>query len=145
MATDLWFEDMHRSADELVARGAQLAGQEKPQESAALLAVTPPYHILTIAGPNLSGFEEGKEEGTKAATYLELRPSRKRVSPEAVQFFRQGERLAQVIVFFPREVEGTPVIPASEGKAEFHSRAGKSEIKASFDLRKMVRDGQPDL
>ncbi|WP_340527323.1 AMP-binding protein, partial [Cupriavidus necator] len=26
MATDLWFEDMHRSGEELLARGARLAG-----------------------------------------------------------------------------------------------------------------------
>ena len=127
-------------------RSAQLAGRENAEESAAILAVTPPYYILAVAGPNLSAFDAMKEEGTKAATYLELKQSKKRISPDAVQFFRQGEWLTQVIIFFPREAEATPLIGPTESKVEFHCRVGKSELEAGFDLRKMVtQDGKPDL
>ncbi len=127
-------------------RSTQLAGRENAEESAAILAATPPYYIVAVVGPNLSAFEEMKEEGTKAASYLELKASKKRISPDAAQFIRQNERLVQVIIFFPREAEGTPTIAESETKVEFHCRAGKSDIETAFDLRKMVtRDGKPDL
>ncbi|HSC78002.1 MAG TPA: hypothetical protein VLB32_05505 [Candidatus Acidoferrales bacterium] len=127
-------------------RAAQLAGRENPEESAAILAATPPYHILAVVGPNLSAFDEMKEEGTKAASYLELKTSKKRIAPEAVQFIRQNGRVLQVIIFFPKEAEGAPTIAESETKVEFHCRAGKGEIETGFDLRKMVtRDGKPDL
>ena len=127
-------------------RSTQLAGRENPEESATILAATPPYYILVVAGPNLSAFAEMKEEGTKAASYLELKQSKKRITPDAAQFIRQGERLTQVIVFFPREAEATPLIEPTESKVEFHCRVGKSEIEAGFDLRKMVtQDGKPDL
>jgi len=127
-------------------RAAQLAGRENPEESAAILAANPPYYILAVVGPNLSAFEEMKEEGTKAASYLELKTSKKRIAPEAAQFIRQNGRVLQVIIFFPREAEGAPTIAEAETKVEFHCRAGKSEIETAFDLRKMVaRDGKPDL
>ncbi len=127
-------------------RGAQLAGRENPEESAAILAANPPYFILAVVGPNLSAFDEMKEQGTQGASYLELKASNKRISPEAVQFFRQGGQLTQVIIFFARQAEGTPVIDPSETKVEFHCRVGKNEIEAGFDPRKMVtQDGKPDL
>ncbi len=127
-------------------RGAQLAGRENPEESAAILAANPPYFILAVVGSNLSAFDEMKEERTKAASYLELKSSKKRISPDAVQFFRQGGRLTQVIIFFARQVEDTPVIDPSETKVDFHCQVGKSELEAGFDLRKMVtQDGKPDL
>ncbi len=127
-------------------RSAQLAARENAEESAAILAVTPPYYILAVVGPNLNAFEEMKEDGTKAASYLELKTSKKRIAPEAAQFIRQNGRVLQVIIFFPREAEGTLTIAESEIKVEFHCRAGKSEIETTFDLRKMVtRDGKPDL
>ncbi|HXE75400.1 MAG TPA: hypothetical protein VNN18_07180 [Candidatus Xenobia bacterium] len=127
-------------------RSAQLAGREDPENSKAMLAAAPPSYILSVLGSNMTGFEEIKEEGTKAAAYLELKSSKMRVTPDQVQFFRPGGRLAQVFIFFPREAEGKPVIPATENKVEFHCRVGKNEIEATFDLRKMVtRDGKPDL
>lgn len=127
-------------------RSAQLAGRENAEESAVILAANPPYYILAVVGSNLSAFDEMKEEGTKAASYLELKASKKRISPEAAQFIRQNGRVVQVIIFFPREAEGAPTIAESESKVEFHCRAGRSEIETAFDLRKMVaRDGKPDL
>ena len=127
-------------------RSAQLAGREDAENSRAMLAAAPPSYILSVLGSNMSAFEGMKEEGIKAATYLELKSNKTRVSPDQVQFFRPGGRLAQVFIFFPREAEGKPVIGPAESKVEFHCRVGKSDVEATFDLRKMVtRDGKPDL
>ena len=127
------------------ARQLQMQGAANDEAVAQFLSQTPPHHVIVVVGADLSSFEVLKEEGVQKVTYLELKQSKQHLAPTSVQFFRQGSQLTGVQFFFPREVDGKPAIGPGENKLTFHCDAGDSKIAAEFDLRKMVRDGKPDL
>ncbi|MEE9234132.1 MAG: hypothetical protein V3U28_01665, partial [Candidatus Acidoferrales bacterium] len=71
------------------------------------------------------------------------RHSKRKISP--VRVMSPGAKLTTYF-FFPRELDGEPVIGPDEKKVKFVWEWGEDKkIEVDFDLRKMVRDGQPDL
>lgn len=126
-------------------RQLQLQGLASDAAAAQLLSQTPPQHVIVILGADLSPFEQLKGEEVQKGSYLELKTSKQRVPAAGVQFFRQESRLTGVEFFFPREIEGKPAIAPTENKVTFHCDLSATKIEADFDLRKMARDGKPDL
>jgi hypothetical protein len=78
--------------------------------------------------------------------YLQPKRSGQRVLPTWV-----GGNGLQTVFRFPRELDGKPSIEPQETKVEFSccgvriADGKRKSLKVTFDLRKMVRDGKPDL
>jgi hypothetical protein len=83
---------------------------------------------------------ESSRESLSDFTYLQPRKSKEKIP--AAKIVPSGQSF---IFYFPREVEGRPIIGPEEKKVRFHTKLGKQKIQTDFDLRKMLRNGQPDL
>lgn len=126
-----------------------------------------PEHIIIWVVPELQykGFTAGIEFSMRLRptqtpeAYLEPRGSKQKVLPASVDYLANGFAL-----IFPRYLDGKPLFGPNEKKVRFNCKAilqrihdrsviglrGPSlpqvfRLQVDFDLRKMVRDGKPDL
>jgi len=87
------------------------------------------------------------EEFLRDNTYLQPKHSREKVPPLRVERFQiAGLSGTHVLFFFPRKVNGKLTIRPDEKNVKFQCKLRwKRKVDVTFDLRKMVRDGKPDL
>lgn len=78
----------------------------------------------------------------RQSAYLQPKRSKQRIPATRVSDSEFGR-----LLYFPRELNGKPIIGPQDTKVEFSccKVEGQKPIKVTFDLRKMVRDGKPDL
>lgn len=126
-------------------RRQQLRGLSNPEEATRLLSGVPPHYVIVVVGSDMRGFQSQTEEGVKGSSYLELKQSKQRIVPEIVRLVRQGDKVVEADLFFPREREGKLAIGPEEKGVKFACKVGTLSITADFDLRKMSRAGVPDL
>ncbi len=85
--------------------------------------------------------------------HLEFKHSKQKVKNTRTEFVLERELVVGVVFYFPREVDGKPLIQHGDGKLTFQCVMRNSGrflppntiVRAEFDLRKMARDGKPDL
>lgn len=130
---------------QVLVRRRQLAGNIKEEEAAQFLSSKPTQYVLIVFGPDMRGFQGVNEEAVKASAYLEFKQSRQKLSPETVRYIRAGEKLVEVHFYFPRQAGDKPLPTPQDKKVKFFFRTASDSISTDFDLRKMVRDGAPDL
>jgi hypothetical protein len=104
-------------------------GQDPKSVRAATLTRTAVSHALLAP----------KHGGTTAF------PARIEPAPLPAYDKHRGVPLAAYYLFFLRRQEGKALLPAGETEAVFECPLGATKIKAVFDLRKMLREGTPDL
>jgi hypothetical protein len=126
------------------------------EETARLLNTRPQQHVISVRGRYvydlLDGMEEVTEDSFRKSVYLKLSNQRE-IQPVGVEVEAGNARVVggraqfstTVWFGFPREKEGSPAIGPNERKVEFHWVTPKKKLKVDFDLRKMQRDGKPDL
>ncbi len=149
-----------RTVREAEARLSQLqnVGKEKGEEWRLKL---PEDYVIWVGGyvyegsylAELEDFERLSDEAKRQSAYLELKQLKKKVLPiKAEMQFTQtamgAARMGRVMdarFYFPREVDGEPLLGPAEKKVAFRWLLKRMPVGADFDLSKMVRDGQPDL
>jgi len=125
-------------------RFRQLQGRVPAEQVEQFLAQRPNHYILVVFGPGLRGMQALDAEELKAKSYLKVR--KQKVAPAWVNFLPGPEKqLSGVEFYFPREVEGQPLISAEEKSAEFSCELGKEIIRTKFNLSKMKVAGELDL
>ena len=139
-----------------IVRSKQLAGLEDSDELSQFLSIARNYHMIGI------GDAEWKELGAPLAlkkpaiaeqrqrliaqfTYIEMEPGGKRVYPVAVVGLSYGFLEPDIVVCFPREENGQPVIGPRTRKLTFHHPSSRGLIHVEFDLARMSREKNPDL
>lgn len=130
---------------QVLVRRRQLAGNIKEEEAAQFLSLKPSQYVLVVFGPDMRGFQGVGEEAMKASAYLEFKQSKQKLFPETVRYIRAGERLVEVHFYFPRQAGDKPLPTSQDKKVKFFFRTAADSISTDFDLRKMVREGAPDL
>ena len=128
-----------------LVRQQQMQREIDPQEIERFLSQQMQHHELVVTGAGMRGFQGLDEDAILAATHLEARSSKKKVSPEKVELILRGERIMGVRYFFPREVDGESLIGAEERRVRFSFKTKKASIRADFDLRKMVVEDGRDI
>jgi hypothetical protein len=100
---------------------------------------------LLIVGRDMNLFEKLDEATLRAKSFFFLTKSKQRISPSAVQVVRlpDGKRIKGILFHFPKKLLVSQSIDDNDLK--FVSQAGTTEIKASFDLQKMVDNEGIDL
>jgi len=129
----------------LTARQARLreqqlvAGDDPPAPDASAVP-TLDYYLVYVRGSCLP-MSVPPHDLLKLA-YLETKRSKTKIFPMQVE--RGRSRLG---FFFDRQRNGAPTIPLEEEKVRFYLPVPEScpAINVEFDLRKMMRDGKPDL
>jgi hypothetical protein len=103
---------------------------------------------LLIVGRDMSLFEKLDETTLRAKSFLLRTKSKQIISPDAVEIVRlpDGKRIKGILFHFPKKLVVSPSAPPiDDNDLKFVSRAGTTEIKANFDLQKMVDNEGTDL
>jgi hypothetical protein len=114
---------------------------QQPQEYEIVVTETPWSESRMAKADLLSDL---KEPDLKERAYLETIQGGRRTAPARVQI-ASGRAFSTLRFFFPRELEGKPLIPPGEERVRFFCKTRRGDLKAEFNLRAMVRDGKPDL
>jgi hypothetical protein len=96
----------------------------------------------------MSLFEKLDETTLRAKSFLLRTKSKQIISPDAVEIVRlpDGKRIKGILFHFPKKLVVSPSAPPiDDNDLKFVSRAGTTEIKANFDLQKMVDNEGTDL
>ena len=128
-----------------IVRARQLQGTYSQQGTAEFLSQSPPDHVVVVFGPDVKKFEGISEDTLRQSAYLKIKESNQKIPAASARVVRSGPDLSAAEFHFPREVDRKPAIRPNDKKAIFSCPFGRNSISATFDLRKMVRDGKPDL
>jgi len=150
-------------------RQRQLQGEMTEEQIIEELSRQPEYYVIVVRGraatvalirftcPTLPTpcqpgvVQNPSQEALRESAYLEPEGSKQQIHPSGTSFIQEKGQGATVVFYFPRDSAGEPTIGPQEKKVEFRWNAPRKtgwesvDIKATFDLRKMVRDGKPDL
>ncbi len=119
-----------------------LQGQGSPNPETAPLDV----YVVTVGGPDLQAFEGIEEPELRNEAWLRPKKSKVKVSASRINVLRADDGRISVVHFgFPREQDGKAVISETEKAVEFHCRVRDKTLKAEFNLRTMVLQGNRDL
>jgi hypothetical protein len=138
-----WFSAL--TLRQALARNMQLAGARNRQAAQQLLDWEPAEYVISVSGSAMPMFDEAGEESLRRQSSLEIRPSGRILLPAKVVLLREGLLLAEVRFYFPRVAEGRPSIDPAEKKAKLTCKLPAETLDTEFNLRKMNRNGQPDL
>lgn len=120
-------------------RGAQLAGGVSEAQAADMTKPIDRFYVISVTAPEslsvLDGVPFETVKGNTSLTIGETKHSlvnlvtpKQTGGPEALYFFERGKGA-----------------PADAKKAEFVTKIGEADIKAKFDVSKMVWNGKRDL
>jgi hypothetical protein len=140
--------DSARVMREALARNAILAGTVKPADAAEYLSQVVENYQVAVAGQDMTPFATLTEDQLKAGAYLEVSPSKRKVSPVSVVIrkFPDGKKINSVTFSFSKQVEnGEPLIRPDDTAVEFRCKVEHFDLSTTFDTRKMVVDKAPDL
>jgi len=149
-----------RTVKEAEARLSQLQ-TTGPEEGDDWELAIPADHVIWVAGyvyegrylTDLTDFQRLGDEQKRKAALLELKQSKKKVFPKHVEMkfgqtaagFGRVGRYVDARFYFPREVDGQPLLGPGEKKVTFRWLLERLPVTGDFNLQKMVRDGKPDL
>jgi hypothetical protein len=103
---------------------------------------------LLVVGRDMKLFEKLDEAALLENSFLVRTKSKQRISPSAVHIARlpDGKRIKGILFHFPKKLLVSESTAASDDNdLKFVSHAGTTEIKASFDLQKMVDNEGIDI
>ncbi len=156
-----------------IVRYWQLRKKVTEEGSKQFLSVQSAYYVIGIGGDvevwsdrsrprdelpvgtlPFSADAESFAKQLQQAAYLEFKESKRKVFPVTAGVVKEGPLVAaaRVLLYFPKESEGEPVPTPRDKKVKFFcpldirtSPPTRINTSVEFDLRKMVRDGKPDL
>ena len=128
-----------------IVRQKQLQGSHDPGEAARFLSAVPADHVILVYGPSARLFEWLTEQVARDAARLKLKRAKREIPAASVRYIWGDVKIAAAEFRFPRATDGESTIPVDEETATFVCRISNIAISVQFDLRKMVRDGKPDL
>jgi hypothetical protein len=101
---------------------------------------------VAIAGPNMSVFDNMREETLRSKCYLWI-SSKRKIAPSRVEFARSGTGKVRGVLFrFPRKTpDGEPLISTHDRKVWFIEYGGGVAIRVTFNPQAMVDANGLDL
>jgi len=145
---DLLFVVQWRSSltmRQAVVRWAELAGRGNAEEAARFLAAPAEDYVLILSGPAMPLLDEFSEEALQSSAYLQTESGKQKVAPAQVKLVREETNLILAEFHFPRRVGGADILGRGDKKVRFFCPTANGTIEAKFDLRRMMREGKPDL
>jgi hypothetical protein len=130
------------------ARQAVLDGKLSEAQAQQYVDQAQATYQVQVSGADMTPFMEETSDTLKAKTYIEVKPSKKRVSPSAVEITKgpDGATVQFILFSFPRQAaDGSPLFSAGDKQAQFVCKLKNLYFDTGFDLRKMVGQKGPDL
>ncbi|MGB6483783.1 MAG: hypothetical protein WBE86_09890 [Candidatus Acidiferrales bacterium] len=133
---------------EALARQAVLDGKLSEAQAQQYVNQAQPVYQVQVSGPDMTPFMQETSDTLKSKTYIEVKPSKKRISPSAVEITKaaDGTAIQWILFSFPKQgADGQPLFGADEKQAQFDCKLKDLHLNAGFDLRKMAGQKGPDL
>lgn len=140
-----WYSS--RTVREALAREAILNGRISEAEGAKLLAEPVTNYEIIVFGPDMTPFQNLTEDQLKAASYLEGKQSKQKVTPASIRLNKAANGATSSLVFtFPEKTDsGAQVASAQEKEIEFTCKVTGLGLHSVFDARKMVDEKGADF
>lgn len=124
---------------EAFVRNAELIGQMDQSKAQQQLSQSPDAYQVMVAGPDMLPFEQSTEDAVKSSSYLQVKKSKEKIQPVKVEFQKSpdGQKVEDVILSFPKTVNGQPTIGPDAKGADFFATLARAKIHTSFDFSKM--------
>lgn len=133
---------------EALARNALLTNKIAEADAARFVAQEPAAYEIFVNGADMSPFTGATEEDLKANAFLDAKQSKQKVQPSQVTIERSPDKkkISFILFSFPRQAAANqPLITAKDKSVEFGCKLKNLELRASFDLHKMVNEKGQDL
>lgn len=133
---------------EAVARNALLNSQFNEAQVEQFVNQEPTTYVLLVYSQDMTPFTKETEDGLKSEAYLEVKPSKEKVSPSDVKITKDssGGKIVSVAFLFPKQgPNGQPLIAANDKQAQFDCKLKMVHINMQFDLHKMTGKNGEDL
>lgn len=129
------------------ARQAVLSGNMSEDRAEQYLKQPQGAYQIQVSGSDMTPFLKETTDTLKSKAYLEIKPSKKRVSPSDVEITKAANGAVEMILFsFPRQdANGQPLIASSDKQAQLDCKLKDMHLDAGFDLRKMAGPSGLDL
>ncbi len=137
-----------RTLREASVRGQVLQGRIAEADEDKNLPPAADDYELALVGADMSSFQGVDESSLKDKTHLIAKKSKERITASQAEIVRSadGKRINAIIFHFPKKnPSGQAIVSVDEKELKFVTRAGNFEIKASFDVQKMVNQQGMDL
>lgn len=133
---------------EAVARNALLNSQFNQAQVEQYVNQEPSTFALLVYSQDMTPFTKETEDALKSEAYLEVKPSKEKVSPSDVKITKDsgGDKVLSVEFLFPKQgPNGQPLISANDKQVQFDCKLKMVHITTQFDLRKMTGKNGEDL
>jgi hypothetical protein len=132
---------------EAMARQAVLQGQLSEDKAQQFLTQAQNAYQVQVSGSDMAPFMSETEDSLKSKTYIEIKPSKKRINPSDVQISKAPNGLVQMVLFsFPKQdASGEPVFGSADKQLQLNCKLKDMHLDATFDLHKMTGQNGPDL
>lgn len=129
------------------ARQAVLGGNMSEDRAQQYLKQPQSAYQVQVSGSDMTPFFKETSDTLKSKTYLEIKPSKQRVSPSDVEITRAANGTIEMILFsFPRQNgKGEPLITAGDKEVQLDCKLKDMNLDAGFDLRNMAGTSGLDL
>lgn len=130
------------------ARQAVLDGKLSEAQAQQYVNQAQAEYQVQVSGPDMTPFLEETTDTLKSKTYIDVKPSKKRISPSKVEITRtaDGTTIQLILFSFPKQgADGQPSFGADDKQARFDCKLKDLHLDTAFDLRKMAGQKGPDL
>lgn len=133
--------DSAQTIREGLARQGVLDGKLSEAQAQQYVAQVQATYQLQVAGADMTPFMDETEDTLKSKVSLEVKPSKRKLNPSAVQITKgPDDKTIQTIVFsFPKQgSDGQLLLTQNDKQAHFDCKLKNLHLEATFDLRKMT-------
>jgi hypothetical protein len=133
---------------EALARDAVLNGRSSEAQAQQYVAQQPPSYDVVVYGTDMTPFANETNDTLKSKAFIEVKPSKEKVSPSSVEIVKDadGKKITSVLFSFPKQgPNGQALFAADDKQAQFDCKLKDLHLDTAFDLRKMTGPNGRDL
>jgi hypothetical protein len=133
---------------EAIARDAVLNGRNSEAQAEQYVNQASAGYDILISGTDMTPFANETDDTLKSKAYMEVKPSKEKVSPSSVEITKDvdGKKITSVLFAFPKQgPNGQPLLGGNDKQAQFDCKLKQVHFDEDFDLRKMTGKNGPDL
>lgn len=128
------------------ARRAVLNGSAPESDVEKYATTVNSEYAVAVAMQDMTPFEGKDPNDFKTDCFLEGKKSKVKTSPSRAEYQKNGDRVADVVFFFPKTTSsGGPTIASDETDVVFSLKFAKQTVHVDFKPKKMVDQFGADL
>jgi len=136
-----------RTIREASFRRQVLKGTTTQDAADNALKTAPDSYQILVAGQNMAIFKARGEDAFKNTAYIQLKKTKKKLSPSKVEFqaTADGKVVGAIFSFPKKDASGEPSIDSDEKEIDFNLQVGDAWIRTLFIPKQMVDSQGEDL